>query len=195
MKTVSHNLYRAISVPLAGTLPENMDHSVSNHRHTVNVPKLQLPKFDGNLSKWISFNDPFTAAIHNDDNLEDVKIFQYLICQLTGEAAHTIEGLQFTNSNYLEAIALLKKGYGQPHKIISCYMKALWELPRPNVNIKNIKNFYDNTERYIPGLRSLGKTDDAYVIYLFQSALNNYLELSKHKYLANMVFRHGLSRN
>jgi len=160
MKTVSDNLYRTISVPSTGTVPDNMKDSVSNQRRTVNLPKLQLPKFDGNLLKWISFNDAFTAAIHNDDNLEDVHKFQHLICQLTDEAAHTIEGLQFTNSNYLEA--LLKKCYGQAHKIISCYMKALWELPRPNINIENIKDFYDNTESYIRGLRSLGKTEDAY---------------------------------
>jgi len=96
-------------------------------------------------------------------------------------AAHTIEG-QLTHSNYLEAIAPLKKRYGRAHKIISCYMKALWELPRTNVNIESIKDFYDNTESDIRGLRSLGKTEDAY-------------ELSKHKYLANMVIRHGLSQN
>ena len=119
MKTVSDDLYRAISVPSTGTVHENTNDSVSNHRRTVNLRKLQLPKFDGNLLQWISFNDAFTAAVHNDDNLEDVQIFQYLICQLTGEAAHTIEGLQLTNSIYLEAIALLKKRYGQAHKIKS----------------------------------------------------------------------------
>ena len=82
--------------------------------------------------------------------------------QLDGEAARTIAGLPLTNSNYSEAITLLEERYGQTHKIISCYMKALWELQKPSDNVPSVKDFYDNMESYIRGLRSLGKTEDAY---------------------------------
>jgi hypothetical protein len=128
----------------------------------VNLPKLQLPKFDGNFLKWTGFIDAFASAVDKDSSLENIQKFQYLIAQLTGEAAKTIEGLQLTNANYHEALELLQGRYGQPHKLIACYMKALWELPKPTNNIDSIRVFYDDLESYIRGLRSLGKTEDSY---------------------------------
>ena len=121
-----------------------------------------LSRFSGDLLKWITFIDAFGAAVADDGNLSNIQKFQYLKAQLDGEAARTIAGLPLTNSNYSEAITLLEERYGQTHKIISCYMKALWELQKPSDNVPSVKDFYDNMESYIRGLRSLGKTEDAY---------------------------------
>ena len=85
-----------------------------------------------------TFFDTFTATIDNDTNLEDVQKFQYLKSALIGEAARTIEGLPLSNANYAEALALLKSRYGQKHKVIATYMKALWELPNTN-SIEEVK--------------------------------------------------------
>ena len=142
-----------------GTL--NASYTQSTPRK-VNLPKLQLPKFDGNILKWTPFYDAFCAAVHNDNHLDNIQKFQYLCSTLSGEAAHAIEGLPLTNSNYDEALSVLKKRYGQPHKIIASFMKALWELPKPNDNLDNLEEFYNNLETYIRGLRSLGKTEDTY---------------------------------
>ena len=131
-------------------------------KRRVNLPKLQLPTFDGNVLKWTPFFDAYCAAINNDTNLDDIQKFQYLQSTLSGEAARTIEGLQLTNANYNEALSLLKDRYGQPHKLISGYMKALWELPQPGDSTTSIKDFYDKLESYVRGLKSLGKTEDSY---------------------------------
>lgn len=131
-------------------------------KRKVNPPKLQLPQFDGNILKWTPYYDAFCAAVHSDENLDDIQKFQYLTSTLSGEAAHAVEGLQLTNANYEEALTVLKKRYGQPHKIISSYTKALWELPKPTEGLSCMKEFYDNLETYIRGLRSLGKTEDSY---------------------------------
>jgi len=138
----------------------------TSRQHTsakrVNLPKLSLPRFAGDFLDWMTFNDAFSAAIASDDNLDDVQKFQYLRSQLDGEAARTIAGLPLSSANYMEALSLLEKRYGQPHKIVSSYMKALWDLPKPSDNASSIKDFYDHMETYIRGLRSLGKTEDSY---------------------------------
>ena len=98
----------------------------------------------------------------SDDNL-DMQKFQYIRRQLDDEATWTIAGLPFSNSNCMEAMSLLEKCYGQPNKIISGHMKALWELLKPADNLQSMKkDFYNNNETYIRGLRSLGKTEDTY---------------------------------
>ena len=128
----------------------------------VNLPKLQLPKFDGDPLKWTTFHDAFISSVHEDKNLEEIHKFQYLVGQLTGEAAHAIEGLQLTNANYSEALDILQERFGKPHKVIAAYMKAMWELPKPNTTMNSLKEFHDRMESYIRGLHSLGKTEDSY---------------------------------
>ena len=108
------------------------------------------------------FYDGFCAAVHNDDNLDNTQRFQYLASTLSGEASRAIDRLPLTNANYDEALSVLKQRYGQPHKIIAGYMKALWELPKPTDSIACVKDFYDSLETYIRGLKSLGKTEESY---------------------------------
>ncbi|XP_074654920.1 uncharacterized protein LOC141908655 [Tubulanus polymorphus] len=135
---------------------------INNKSRQVNLPNLHLPTFSGDLLQWIGFIDAFESAIHNDTGLDDIQKFQYLRAQLSGEAARCVEGLSLTNNNYVEAIELLKNRYGQTHKLINVYMKALWELPKPRENVQQMKKFYDELEGYIRGLKSLGKTEESY---------------------------------
>jgi hypothetical protein len=151
-----------ISITKEAHVHQGSNLSTGGAKTKVNLPKLQLPKFDGNYLKWTGFIDAFTSAVDKDSSLENIQKFQYLIAQLIGEAAKTIEGLQLTNANYIEALEILKQRYGQPHKLIASYMKALWELPKPTHSIDSIRTFYDNLETHIRGLRSLGKLEDSY---------------------------------
>ncbi|XP_077870566.1 uncharacterized protein LOC144364522 [Saccoglossus kowalevskii] len=57
---------------------------------------------------------------------------------------------------------LLEHRYGQPHKIISAFMRSLWDLPEPSEDYHSLRNFYDKLESHIRGLKSLGKKDDSY---------------------------------
>lgn len=41
-------------------------------------------------------------------------------------------------------------------------MRALYNLQKPETNLKSLRNFYDLVEAYGRGLDSLGKTPDSY---------------------------------
>ena len=41
-------------------------------------------------------------------------------------------------------------------------MKALWELLTPANDVHAVREFYDNMETYIRGLKSVGKTEEGY---------------------------------
>ena len=114
----------------------------------VNLPKLQLPTFEGQVLNFSTFHTAFCAAIHNDVNLTNLQKFQYLRANLKGEALSLVDGLTLTDANYNEAMSLLKTRYGQPHKLITAYMKALWEIPKPDNSVESIKKFHDNIETY-----------------------------------------------
>ena len=126
------------------------------------LPKLNLTAFDGDILKWQSFHDDFKSAIDDNAVLSNIEKFQYLRSQLGGEAAKTIEGLPLTDANYSHAMTLLRDRYGQPHKVINAYMRALWELEKPCEDLISLRTFYDSLESYIRGLKALGKDEVSY---------------------------------
>ena len=134
----------------------------SFHPWKVNLPKLSIANFDGTIIKWQTFYDTFNSVIHTDPHLDDIKKFQYLQAQLTGEVQCTIAGLTLTSANYQNAMDLLQKRYGQPHKLISAHMRGLWELPHPSHELSSLRNFYDTLESQIRGLQALGKSENSY---------------------------------
>ncbi|XP_074649042.1 uncharacterized protein LOC141904356 [Tubulanus polymorphus] len=139
----------------------NRSSTTSTGSKKVNLPKLALPNFDGDILKWSTFYDNFISAVDSDPHLDDIQKFQYLVAQLTDEAARTIEGLQITSANYKEALTILVERYGQPHKIVNAYIRALLDLQPPQDH-ESLREFYDSLETYIRGLRALGKSEDAF---------------------------------
>ncbi|XP_053372929.1 uncharacterized protein LOC123565249 [Mercenaria mercenaria] len=135
-----------------------LSHSSIYHR----LPKLDLPKFDGNILDWQSFWDSYESAIHTNPSLSGVQKFNYLKSSLRGEAVQIIAGFSLTNINYDKAVSLLHERYGQRDKIIQTYMKALLEVPAPVYTVTSLRKFYDTTETYIRGLDSLGQNESTY---------------------------------
>lgn len=66
--------------------------------------------------------------------------------------------LLFTRTNYDNAIELLTKKYGQPHKII----QALIEINGPTDSLSSLQLFYVTIDSRVRGLTVLGKTEDSY---------------------------------
>ena len=98
--------------------------------HVSRLPKLQLPTFSGNPLEWLTFWDSFDVAVNSNPNLEGIQKFNYLRAQLTGDAARVIAGFPLSNTNYIQAVDLLKTRFGEPQNIISTHMQALLNLPR-----------------------------------------------------------------
>ena len=59
----------------------------------VKLPTIELPKFDGNLSKWVTFRDSFKSLIHNNASIERIQKFHYLASTLSGSAKDAIRSI------------------------------------------------------------------------------------------------------
>ena len=91
----------------------------------VKLPKLSIKKFNGTLTKWVTFWDSFNSSIHTNPTLSSVDKFNYLSSLLESSAAEAIAGLTLTAANYDEAIATLKKRFGNSQLIVNRHMEAL----------------------------------------------------------------------
>ena len=77
------------------------------------LPKLHLPKFTGDITKFKPFWDGFNSAIHLNPELSPIDKFNYLKGLLDGSAANVIQGLSLTVDNYMAAVELVKERYGR----------------------------------------------------------------------------------
>lgn len=90
----------------------------------VKLPKLELPKFKGDVTEWQSFWDQFRS--HTDDTeIPVISNISYLVSLLEGEAKSVVQGLSHTSANYSTACDLLKEIYGRPERIIFAHVQFL----------------------------------------------------------------------
>ncbi len=94
---------------------------------TVQLPKLELPRFSGQVTEWPSFWDKFAATI-DSSTLPDVTKFTYLHSLLDGEARRAIQGLTLTSNHYNIACGLLQERFGRKEQIIFSHIQGLLDL-------------------------------------------------------------------
>ena len=138
--------------------------STPNGNVSARLPKLILPNFKGETTKWQSFWDSFKSAVHENTTLSPVEKFNYLISLLEGTASRTIQGLTLTEANYHSAIELLKERFGQPQQIISAHMDELLKIQGCNDSDRftSLRYVYDKITVHVRGLASLGVDSDQY---------------------------------
>ena len=86
------------------------------------LPRIELPKFSGNVTKFQSFWEGFKSSVHQNTGLSVIDKFNYLRALLEGAAACSIQGLALTEGNYCAAIDILKERFGKPQHIIAGHM-------------------------------------------------------------------------
>lgn len=99
--------------------------STASHMDRVKLPKITLPRFRGDLMKWTAFWDSFDSAVHRNDRLSEIDKFNYLRSLLEGTAFDAVAGLALSAVNYVEAMRILQKRFGNKQLIISKHMKTL----------------------------------------------------------------------
>ena len=110
----------------------------------VKLPKLDLRKFDGEVSTWPTFWDSFESSIHKNPTLAPIDKFNYLNSLLMKPALDAISGLSLSASNYEEAIAILKKRFGHKQQIINRHMDILLNVsPMTNQDTRKLRELYD----------------------------------------------------
>ena len=128
------------------------------------LPKLILPRFRGDVTKWTSFWDSYKTAVHESKAISTIDKFNYLNSLLEGPASRSIQGLSLTEANYNSAIEILHERFGKTQQIISAHMEELLKLPSCSTSERSnsLRFVYDKISVHIRGLSSLGVASDQY---------------------------------
>ena len=92
---------------------KDIAYSDSRVASNLKLPRIELPKFTGDVLKFQIFWGQFEAAMHNNIDLLNVQKFTYLRLVLTGNALKAIDGFEVTGPNYEAAVECLKHRYGK----------------------------------------------------------------------------------
>ena len=143
--------------------------------HRVKLPKMDLPKSDGTVTKWTPFGDSFD----DDEELSLVDKFNYLSSCLSSEAVRAVAWLSVAAVNYTAAIEILKERFGNKQLIFSQLMDGLLNFSPLSSgenawSTRQLRVLYDNVESQIWSLEGLGVSNATYGT-LLSSILRNKL--------------------
>lgn len=136
--------------------------SNQNNWKGANLPKLQLPHFNGDILEFQSFWDKFTALIDNRSDLSNVDKFSYLQSVLRGEAKSCLEGLALTDANYDSARDILLRRFGRNEKIIVAHIQKLLNISSQ----ESMWKIYDQVQVHVRSLANLGVSGEKYGLVL-----------------------------
>lgn len=133
----------------------------------VKLPKIPLPRFNGDITKFFTFWDSFESMVDMNEDLSSIDKFNYLQRALDGTAARALEGLPLRDRTYVSAVNLLKERFGNKQKIISAHMEGLLDLKScEKEDPTQLRKIYDKINIQIRGLEALDVTSDTYGVLL-----------------------------
>lgn len=98
-------------------------------KRKLELPKIELRKFDGEVRNWLGFWSQF-SRIHNDADVEREDKFQYLIQATTegSRARDVVTSFPPTAENYEKAVQCLQNRFGRKELLVEFYVRELLGL-------------------------------------------------------------------
>ena len=109
-----------------------------------NLERLQIPKFDGDKSKFEYFWAAFSAIVDDTDELPKYKMLKLKAC-LEGKAEEAIARLGFSGDAYEEAKITLKRKFGGNRRQIQAHLEDLRNMsPFQEEDVQDVEKFTEN---------------------------------------------------
>ena len=120
------------------------------------LPRMQVPKFDGNPMKWIDFITKFKELVHDQSYLNNNQRFIYLMQHMDGEAKRALKAFSSSKVGYILALKRLKYMFGQRSQISQAYISKLtYGKPIANDDEKALLEYYYAMSDCIISLKQL----------------------------------------
>ena len=129
----------------------------------IKLPKLDIPTFDGNILRWLTFWEQYRVAIHDRSDLSQAQKLLYLRQSLKdGSAKNVIEGLSRSGEQYEEAVKCLQERYNRPRLIHQAHVRKIVEVPSLKDDTgQELRRLHDVLQQHLRALKAMDKEPSA----------------------------------
>lgn len=165
-------LSEIIPTPSRQSLNLNETHMSQDARSNRNLPRINLPHFNGQITNWPKFRDAFTSIIHNDALLSKMEKFHYLVSSLVGTASAVISTLPLIEDNYDIAWKALNETFDNKRMLASNYLNQLmgFKPQQGKTTVESLQSFLSQVSDNIAAFKLLKIPDEGDFI-LFHIAI------------------------
>lgn len=168
------NRYYEIASKIDTITPASTSHAINlnatsipvdNNTRRLKLPRTELPNFDGNLEKWLTFKNTFVTMIDSLQDITDLQKFIYLKDALRGDALNKISIYDVSEENYKSAWKLLNDSYERKRILIAKHLDAILDLPAPDKSDpKGLTRLVDDMRQHVNLLASLDVRPDQHLL-------------------------------
>ncbi|XP_050423619.1 uncharacterized protein LOC126835225 [Adelges cooleyi] len=124
------------------------------------LPRIEIPKFDGNIISWCSFRDMFQSLVHENHLYSDIERFHYLTSCVSGPAASIVKSVPLSAANYRVAWTALIDRFDNQRLLATAHIDQLFAFkPIVHESLAPLTSFVNTFRENIAALKTLGVTD------------------------------------
>ena len=129
--------------------------------------KADVPIYNGDPLKWLSWSGLFKALVHDTRMSSEAKM-GYLHTKLSRECDLVIAGLYPDDDGYAEALMLLRDRYGHPTALQAAHLEVLKTVPPISTSNEdslplNFQSFVDKVRSHLAVLNRYSKGESPFV--------------------------------
>ncbi|KYN06578.1 hypothetical protein ALC62_02469 [Cyphomyrmex costatus] len=125
---LEHDSESINKTPSSQSLSQNSNTPIFFHH--ARLPRIDIHKFNGSPSEWLSFKDLFSSLIIANPTLTSVEKLQYLKTSLIGSASHLLKNTTLTADNFQKAWEALISFYENKRLLVHSTLHSLMNLKR-----------------------------------------------------------------
>ncbi|UYV61696.1 hypothetical protein LAZ67_1005939, partial [Cordylochernes scorpioides] len=149
-----------VSIEEALSLIETKENTHSDKQlpeSNVNLPKINLPIFNGDSANWLSFREIFNSTINSNQTLTEIQKFQYLNASVKGPAEKLIRGFPFSDRNYQQAWDTLCNRFNNRRELAFSQINKIFSIrPLKSITTGSLYEILDVCNEGIRNLSVLG---------------------------------------
>lgn len=179
------SLHGKIIAYLKGAGARNPRESIATFESTTNstvssvpdirLPKIQIPKFNGDPRRFLKFKSLFSNLIHEDTSIPNIRKLYYLQEALEGATEEFIRDVDMTETSYNSVWAELLNRYENKRVIIRAHLADLFGIKRIK-DESGIRTLLDSATASLHGLKGCGENPDQWstiLSYLLSTKLDD----------------------
>ena len=131
--------------------------SSSGRKDGIELPRIDIPTFKGDIMEWRSFWEQFEVSVHSKPHLSDPEKLAYLRQAVKGgPARYVIEGLSGSGDDYRGAVETLRERYDRPRLLHLAHVRAIAGATHlKDGNGKELRRLHDSLIQHLRALKAM----------------------------------------